>query len=74
MAAIEEEVAKNSIMEQLFKHSYKLSISCCLEIMLTVDFLEPLITVSIEIKKSIVDYIYSILDMYLQKSLEVERA
>lgn len=54
------------MLEHLFRHAYKLSVGSCLEILMSVDFIETFVTVSLALKKSIIDFVFAALESYLK--------
>jgi hypothetical protein len=72
-AAIQEEQGRSGLLERLYKHSYKLSVTYCLEIMFTLDFVEPLVTITLDFKKHIVEHVFAVVAAYLNKGTEPER-
>ena len=61
------------MLDHLFKHAYKLSIGSCLEILMSVDFIETFVTVSHPLKRSIIDFVFATLENYLKKGAELEK-
>ncbi len=71
VAALESQLVNNNALGILYKHNHKLSIAFCLEMMLTVDLIEPLLCFSLDFKKSIITNISSTLEMFANKGQDV---
>nr|BAK01815.1 predicted protein [Hordeum vulgare subsp. vulgare] len=73
-AAFEQEQAKTSFLEKLFKHAHKLSICCSLEILLTLDLVESSVIFSLLFKQKILQVALQSLAEYLREAADPEKA
>jgi hypothetical protein len=72
-AALQEQQVCSGFVERLCRHSHKLSIGCVLEIMLTLDLVEPFVTLALEFKQTILAHVFAVISGYAATQADPER-